>query len=166
MARKKANPESNTATIEPPVSAGVEAIRQRVEQGQQEARSAWRELIAAAADRQHVPPYLAKTVWEEAGFQGDWENALRTDTDDLRAVRAGDRAAKADSLGQFVKKHGDRKTLAQQRIHLQQRVRDVSKLLALHDSLEVTSVQPVQLAKAIRLRNKRLFGEGNERACY
>ena len=159
MPRKKADPDSNVATIEPPVSAGVEAIRQRVEQGQQEARSAWRELIVAAADRQHVPPYLAKQIWEDAGFQGDWENALRTDTDDLRAVRAGDRAAKADSLGQFIKKHGDRKTLFQRAADLRDQVRAAERLLSLHDSLEVTNLQPQQKAAAIKLRNKRLFGE-------
>ena len=159
MARKKANQDSNVATIEPPVSAGVEAIRRRVEAGQQEAREAWRELIAAAADRQHVPPHLAKTIWEEAGFQGDWENALRTDTDDLRAVRAGDRASKSDSLGKFIATHGTRKDLAQQAEALRASVRAVGKLIALYDSLEVTSLHPTQKAAAVRLRNKRLFSE-------
>ena len=161
MARKKVNPDSNMATIEPPVSAGVEAIRQRVEQGQQEARSAWRELVAAAADRQHVPPYLAKQVWAEAGFEGDWENALRTDTEDLRAVRAGDRASKSGGLSKFLATHGDRKTLFQQAASLREEVRAVEKLIALHDSLEVTSMQPQQKAAAVKLRNKRLFSEEN-----
>ena len=116
-------------------------------------------LIVAAADRQHVPPYLAKTVWAEAGFEGDWENGLRTDTDDLRAVRAGERAAKADSLGQFIKKHGERKALFQKAAELREQVRAVEKLISLHDSFLVTNLQPQQKAAAIRLRNKRLFGE-------
>ena len=163
MPRKKADPDSNVATIEPPVSAGVEAIRQRVEQGQQEAREAWRELIVAAADRQHVPPHLAKTVWDDAGFQGDWENAFRTDTDDLRAVRAGDRASKADTLNKFLAEHGDRKTLFQQASDLRDQVRAVERLLSLHDSLEVTNMQPQLKAKAIRQRNKRLYPLGEEK---
>ena len=120
----------------------------------------WRRAIKEVAAGKQMPERsVLRSVFAQAGGVGDAEAAFGSDLKDYKLVLKGEAAEKQDSLGEFVREHGDRRDLMKQWDACHENLRALKRLLSQHDSLQRVHSLTVHQGQCVRRANKRLWDD-------